>query len=78
MRLVKFSLLSSKIGCILNSQVKFQIHVAEIVQNIHHMCAPKVVKTDRFLTEMFKNIKDGRFYWDTVYILELQLTGLTC
>jgi len=32
------------------------------------MCAPKVIKTGRFLTEIFHKNKGGRFYWDTGYI----------
>ena len=61
MHLIKFSMLPSKIGCILYSQlfyhmhVKFQIsRIVEIIKNVHHMCAPKVVKIGLFLTEIFK------------------------
>jgi len=33
------------------------------------MCAPNIVKIGRVLTEIFKTMKSGRFYWDTVYIV---------
>ena len=33
------------------------------------MCAPKSIKIGWFVTDIFKKIKGGRFYCDTVYIL---------
>jgi len=51
MRLVKFPLLFSKIGCILNRQLFHHMpseisdkQNVEIVKNVHHNCARKMVK----------------------------------
>ena len=36
-------------NCYITCQMKFQIsEIAEIVQNVYHMCAPKVVKMADF------------------------------
>ena len=84
MDVIKFPLFPSKIGCILNSQLFYHTateiseksKIAETVnwkletlKSVHHMCAPNIVKIGRVLTEIFKTMKSGRFYWDTVYIV---------
>jgi len=60
---IKFQLFPLKIGCILNSQLLYHTTTAK---SVGHMCAPNIVKTGWFLTEIVKKIKGRRFYWDTV------------
>jgi len=71
MHLIKFLLLPSKIWCILNTQLLYRktTKISEIVESIHHMCAPKIVKLADFWPRyMTPNIKGGRIYWITMYI----------
>ena len=70
--LIKFPLLSSKIGCMLNSQLLHDLP-SEIshkqnrrnCQCVYHTGAPKVIKTGWSLTEIFQKIKRWAFFAGT-------------
>ena len=67
--LIKFPLLSSKIGCMLNNQLLHDLP-SEIshkqnrrnCQCVYHTGAPKVIKTGWSLTEIFQKIKRWAFF----------------
>jgi len=45
-------------NCCTRQQLKFQTSkIADTVKNVHHMCAPNIVKTGWFLAEIFKRYK---------------------
>jgi len=84
MHLIKFPLISSKIWCILNSQLlqhlPSEISDKQNCRNcwcVYHMHAPKVIKIGWFLTEMFQKKLRWTFLWGHS-VLSLKEWWLLC